>query len=544
MDHLCNREASVEFGQNYARIPIHDTPHILCANALTTDWKSLSTDSATKPFSYILGNPPFNGARMMSSEQKANVVTVFGETDNVGNLDFVTAWYKKAADLIQGTTTRCAFVSTNSICQGEQVAILWKPLIERLGITLNFAYRTFKWHNEASGNAAVHCVIVGFSHALCKFPDNPLSKNKIIYDEGGVPRPAHNINAYLVDAPDAFVESRSKPICDVPEIGIGNKPIDGGNYLFTKEEMEAFIAEEPASVKWFKPWIGSHEFINRYCRYCLWLGDCSPNELRNMPLAMQRVEAVRNFRLASKSPGTQKLAIRPTRFHVEKMPKGNYIVIPKVSSEKRRFIPIGFLTPETLCSDLVFMIPDASLYHFGVLTSSVHMAWMRAVCGRLKSDYRYSKDIVYNSFIWPEVNDAQKATVTAAAQAVLDARTKYPDSTLADLYDPLTMPPELSKAHTKLDALVDKLYSRPFTSDTDRVAHLFELYAEKSLVAREVIGHGSFVDAASSPREKFVRCVAGCGCRHTRGKRCLPFGRRAGARPSPVDAASSPRFPL
>ena len=276
MDHLCNREASLEFGQNYARIPIRDTPHILCANALATDWKSLAPGSASsnkKTFSYILGNPPFNGARMMSAEQKADVVAVFGKTDNVGNLDFVTAWYKKAADLIQGTSTRCAFVSTNSICQGEQVAILWKPLIEGLGISLNFAYRTFKWRNEASGNAAVHCIIVGFSRNPKTLVKNTSAKDKIIFDEDGTPHPAHNINAYLVDAPDVFVESRSKPICDVPQIGMGNQPIDDGNYLFTKEEMEAFIAVEPASAKWFKPWIGSHEFINRYFRYCLWLGD-------------------------------------------------------------------------------------------------------------------------------------------------------------------------------------------------------------------------------------------------------------------------------
>ena len=477
MDHLCNREASVEFGQNYARIPIRDTPHILCANALTTDWKSLSPDPASRPFSYILGNPPFNGARMMSPEQKADVVAVFGETDNVGNLDFVTAWYKKAADLIQGSSTRCAFVSTNSICQGEQVAILWKPLIERLGITLNFAYRTFKWHNEAKGNAAVHCVIVGFSCNPQKLVGNTSSKNKSIYDEDGVPHPAHNINAYLVDAPDAFVESRSTPICNVPEIGMGNQPIDDGNYLFTDEEKAVFLQKEPEALRFFKLWYGSHEFINRKPRHCLWLGDCPPNELRQMPECMKRVEAVRQFRLSSRRVSTLKLADAPTRFQTENMPQGNYIVIPEVSSERRRYVPIGFMTPDILCSNKLRLMPGATVYHFGILTSNLHMAWMRAVCGRLEMRYDYSIKIVYNNFIWPEANDAQKAAVMAAGQAVLDVRGQYPDCSLADLYDETSMPPTLRKAHSKLDTLVDKLYGRTFATDADRVAHLFSLYA-------------------------------------------------------------------
>ena len=474
IDHLCNREASLEFGQNYARIPIRDTPRILCANALATDWRSLAPDApATNSFSYILGNPPFNGARTMSLEQKADVLAVFGDTAGVGNLDFVTAWYKKATDLIQGSATRCAFVSTNSISQGEQVATLWKPLMERNHVVIDFAYRTFKWRNEASGNAAVHCVIVGFS---CK-PGPSSSKNKVIYDETGAPHLVRNINAYLVDAPDVFVERRSKPICAVPEIGMGNQPIDDGNYLFTDEEMTAFLEMEPNARRFFKPWYGAIEFINRAPRHCLWLGDCPPNELRQMPECMKRVEAVRQFRMSSRRASTLKLAAAPTRFQTENMPKGDYIVIPEVSSERRRYVPIGFMTPEILCSNKLRLMPGATIYHFGVLTSSVHMAWMRAVCGRLEMRYRYSKDIVYNNFIWPTADDARKAAVTAAAQAVLDARAKYPESTLADLYDPLTMPPELSKAHTKLDALVDKLYGRAFATDADRVAHLFALYA-------------------------------------------------------------------
>lgn len=480
MDHLCNLEVSKEFGMHYARIPIVDSPHIVCANALTTDWANLYRSDPPRPFSYILGNPPFYGARMMSPEQKQDLLEVFAGTARAGNLDFVTAWFKKAADLIQGTSTRVAFVATNSICQGEQVAILWQPLMEQLNIEITFAYRTFKWSNEARGVAAVHCVIVGFFSNPYKELKNPRAKNKTIYDKEGAPIPAHNINGYLVDAPDVFIANRKKPLCDVPDMGIGNKPIDGGNYLFSKEEMEEFITAEPSSAKWFKPWIGSREFINRYFRYCLWLGECPPHELRKMPQAMKRVEAVRQFRLESKSPGTRKIAATPTRFHVENMPQGNYIVVPKVSSERREYVPLGFLNPQALCSDLVFMIPDATLYHFGVLESRMHMAWMRTVCGRLEMRYRYSKDIVYNNFIWPQVSDKQEAAVSQAAQAILDARELYPDSSLADLYDPLTMPPELSKAHMRLDTIVDKLYGRTFTTDSDRVAHLFTLYAQKT----------------------------------------------------------------
>ena len=472
MDHLCNREASLEFGQNYARIPIRDTPRILCANALATDWRTLAPDPpATNPFSYILGNPPFNGARTMSPEQKADVVAVFGDTANVGNLDFVTAWYKKAADLIQGSSTRCAFVSTNSISQGEQVAILWKPLMERSRVAIDFAYRTFKWRNEASGNAAVHCVIVGFS---CK-PGSASSKNKVIYDETGTPHPARNINAYLVDAPNVFVESRSKPICAVPEIGMGNQPIDDGNYLFTDEEKTAFLEMEPNARRFFKPWYGAIEFINRAPRHCLWLGDCPPNDLRQMPECMKRVEAVRQFRLSSRRASTLKLADAPTRFQTENMPQGDYIVIPEVSSERRRYVPIGFMTPDNLCSNKLRLMPDATVYHFGVLTSSVHMAWMRAVCGRLEMRYDYSIKIVYNNFPWPEASDDQRNRVAASAQGILDVRGQYPDCTLADLYDETSMPPALRKAHLANDRAVLTAYG--FARDLPEeeiVARLFE----------------------------------------------------------------------
>ena len=346
---------------------------------------------------------------------------------------------------------------------------MWKPLFEG-GVHIDFAHRTFRWDSEAKMKAHVHCVIVGFSVA-------PNNKPKVIFSSDR-PQVVQNINGYLLDADNIFVESRSKPICDIPEIGIGNKPIDGGNYLFTKEEMIDFLQKEPDAKKYFKPWYGSQEFINRCPRYCLWLGECAPNELRKMPECMKRVEAVRQFRLESKSAGTRKLAETPTRFHVENMPKSTYVVIPEVSSEKRKYVPMGFMTPDIFCSNLVKIVPNATLYHFGVLTSNVHMAWMRAVCGRLKSDYRYSKDIVYNNFPWPAPTDAQRAKIEQTAQAILDARALYPDSSLADLYDETTMPPELRKAHQENDKAVMRAYGFDIktTTETSCVAELMRMY--------------------------------------------------------------------
>lgn len=337
---------------------------------------------------------------------------------------------------------------------------------------IDFAHRTFIWDSEAKVKAHVHCVIVGFSLA-----DNPAPK--ILYD-GDRYQIAKNINAYLLDADNTFVDSRSKPLCDVPEIGIGNKSIDGGFYLFLKEEMDEFIQKEPASAQWFMPWYGSQEFINRSPRYCLWLGNCPPNVLRKMPECMKRVEAVRDFRLSSKSAGTRKLADKPTRFHVENMPDGNFIVIPEVSSERRRYVPMGFMSPDVLCSNLVKVIPNATLFHFGVLTSNVHMAWMRAVCGRLKSDYRYSKDVVYNNFPWPSPADPVKARIEQTAQAILDARALYPDCSLADLYDEVTMPPELRKAHQQNDKAVMQAYGfwGKLNTETECVAELMKMYQE------------------------------------------------------------------
>ena len=488
-------------------------------------------------YDYIMGNPPFVGARLMSESQKSDVLSGWGNVKNIGNADYVSCWYKKAADLIRGTDTKCALVSTNSITQGEQVAIMWKPLTEQ-GIKIDFAYRTFRWDSESSEKAHVHCVIVGFSDGR-----RQESGTKFIIDEKGERLEAKNINGYLLDAPDIFVESRQKPLCKVPEIGIGNKPIDGGNYLFTEEEKDAFVKKEPRAEKYFRKWLGSDEFIHRYNRWCLWLGDADPAELVKIPLVMERVKAVREFRLKSKSAPTRKLAEKPTRFHVENMPKGMSILIPETSSERRNYIPMGFITPGILCSNAVRLIPNATLFHFGVLTSSVHMAWTRAVCGRLKSDYRYSKDIVYNNFPWPfikETGDSGQETenrtqesksssdskvpllkeecryparpdnlrqetpsnrmslssltrqspdflhctqeqadkIEKTAQAILDARAKYPELSLAELYgESMFMFPELEKAHKENDRAVMQAYGFPQDlSESEMVARLFELY--------------------------------------------------------------------
>ena len=454
-------------------LPLRSYANIIEGNALRLDWESVIPQYK---LNYIMGNPPFVGARLMGSEQKDDVTAIFEGWKNAGNLDYVCCWYKKAADFMAGTAIRSALVSTNSVSQGESVANLWKPLFEG-GVHIDFAHRTFRWDSEAKIKAHVHCVIIGFSVATNAAP-------KVLYtsDRSQI---VHNINGYLLDAENVFVESRSKPLCNIPEIGIGNKPIDGGNYLFTKEEMDEFLQKEPAAKAYFKPWYGSQEFINRCPRYCLWLGDCPPNELRKMPECIKRVEAVRQLRLASKSAGTRKLADTPTRFHVENMPSGTYVVIPEVSSERRKYVPMGFMTPDILCSNLVKIVPNATLYHFGVLTSNVHMAWMRAVCGRLKSDYRYSKDIVYNNFPWPTPTDEQKVKIEQTAQAILDARALYPDSSLADLYDEVTMPKELRRAHQQNDRTIWEAYGKAWDikSESGCVAELMRMYqrlAEKS----------------------------------------------------------------
>lgn len=503
MDHQMNLRASEEFGLYFARIPLVASPRIVHGNALTLNWDDVLPASRC---SYVLGNPPFVGAKFMSDSQRADTRAVFAGIGNAGLLDLVAAWYVKAArylgqqqDPVFADMTpppapaRCAFVSTNSITQGEQVGVLWGWLLAQ-GVRIHFAHRTFAWSNEARGKAAVHCVIIGFG-----LQDRP---GKVIYEYEDIkgephPRPASNINPYLVDAPNVVLPRRSKPIGDVPEMKTGNKPIDDGNYLFSTEERDAFIALEPASTKWFRRWLGGEEFINAIDRWCLWLGDTSPAELRAMPGVMKRVQAVKAFRQASKSSPTQKLAATPTRFHTEFVPKGSYIALPQVSSERREIIPMAFLGVDVLCGDKLRVIENASMFHFGILQSRMHMAWVRQVCGRLKSDYQYSALIVYNNFPWPftpaaeqaNASDAQvhkaQAAIEAAAQAVLDARAAHPGSSLADLYDPLTMPADLLKAHQRLDAAVDKAYQlaggpKTYAGDAERVAFLFSLYQRQT----------------------------------------------------------------
>lgn len=455
---------------NLDPLPLKSYNNITEGNALRLDWRECVP---VERLNYIMGNPPFIGARNMSNSQKEDITSVFGaKWKNVGNLDYVCGWYKKATDLMQAYPIRTALVSTNSITQGEQVANLWQPLVKEQGLHIDFAHRTFVWKSESKDQAHVHCVIVGCSIA-------PYKGTKYIFDNGAISNAKH-INAYLLDSPNIFIGSRSKPLCDVPEIGIGNKPIDGGNYLFTKEEMEEFIAIEPKSAQYFRPWYGAIEFIQQKPRYCLWLGDCSPAELRAMPHCMERVKNVRELRLASKSEGTRKIAETPTRFHVENMPESSYIIIPSVSSENRKYIPMGFMGSDTMASNLVLIMPEGNLYHFGVLTSAMHMAWTKCVCGRLKSDFRYSAGIVYNNFPWAEnPSPKQVERIEQCAEAVLEARKMFPDASLADLYDPLAMPPSLMKAHQALDKAVDAAYrSTPFTSDEERLRYLFGLYEE------------------------------------------------------------------
>lgn len=446
-------------------LPLKSYANIVEGNSLRIDWESVVPKNK---LSFIMGNPPFVGARLMNNIQKSDVLSIFDGVKNNGNLDYVSCWYKKATDMMTGTEIRTALVSTNSITQGEQVAILWKNLFNN-GVHIDFAYRTFRWDSEASIKAHVHCVIIGFSKAENK-------NSKRIFDNGSV-KVVKNINGYLVEADDIVIESKTTPICYVPKIGIGNQPIDDGNYLFTKQEMEEFIKSEPKSASYFKKWYGSREFINGLERYCLWLGECSPKELRSMPECMKRIENVRQFRLSSKRASTIKLADMPTRFQTENMPSGNSIIIPETSSENRKYIPIGFISPEILCSNAVRLIPNATLYHFGILTSNVHMAWVKTVCGRLKSDYRYSKDIVYNNFPWCNPTPEQKSKIEQTAQGILDARAKYPDCSLADLYDETTMPPELRKAHQANDFAVMAAYgfNRKIT-ESECVAELMKMY--------------------------------------------------------------------
>ena len=386
-----------------------------------------------------------------------------------GKIDYVSGWYFKAAQLMQGTSICTAFVSTNSITQGEQVAGVWKPLYDRFNIHIDFAYRTFRWDSEASIKAHVHCVIVGFSEST--------NRNLRLLYAGDQVEKVENINAYLLAAPNIFIESRSKPICNIPKMIYGNKPVDGGNLIVENEELSEFIEKEPAARPYIKQLIGAHEFINGKLRWCLWLKEVSPAKLRSMPLVLERINKVKEMRKSSRDEGARKLAMTPTTFRETNNPK-SAIVIPCHSSENRRYVPMGFIDDSIIVTNAMLFIPNAKLYHFGILTSNVHMSWMRAVCGRIKSDYRYSKDVVYNNFPWPNPTEEQKAKIERTAQAILDARALYPDSSLADLYDELTMPPELRKAHQNNDRAVMQAYGIPVrgTTESSCVAMLMEMY--------------------------------------------------------------------
>lgn len=449
-------------------------------NVVTTQIQnqSMPNNEEAQPvvYDYIMGNPPFVGARLMNTQQKDDLNFVFGNKwKNIGNMDYVSGWYMKAAQILkQNSHTKAALVSTNSITQGEQVANLWKPLMEKMEIQIDFAYRTFRWDSESDSKAHVHCVIIGFSNKDA-FP-----RPKNIFDENGDAIPAERINAYLLDAENVFVESRKKPICQVPEMLFGSMPNDGGNLIIKAEDYDEFIKREPNAAKYVREFLGADEFINGRKRYCLWLTEASPAELRRMPMVAKRVEAVRTLRLKSHRNATKTLAYIPHLFGEIRQPeRGNYLLIPRVSSENRQYIPIGFLPHEVIASDATIIVPNATFCDFGIMTSSVHNAWMRVVCGRLKSDYRYSVNIVYNNFPWPNPTDAQKAKIEKTAQAILDARSNNPDSSLADLYSETFMPKDLRQAHQANDRAVMEAYGfDPKMTESQIVAELFKMYKE------------------------------------------------------------------
>jgi len=472
IDHQMNMAISQEFGQYFARLPLKKAATIINDDALELNWELIVNP---KEISYIIGNPPFMGANKMGEFQRSQIVQIFNEAEGIGVLDYVTGWYIKAAKFIQGTNIKVAFVSTNSIVQGEQTSLLWRRMIEIYDINIHFAHRTFRWRNEASGNAAVYCVIIGFA--------NFDTDRKLIFDYDDVDGDPHeykakNINPYLSDSINIFIDSRSKTLCSVPKILKGSQPTDSGNLLFTDDEKIKFIENEPNAEKWIKPFISAKEFLNNEKRWCLWLVGANPKELKEMPLVMERVAKVRMMRLASVKQATVKWADLPTLFTENRQPNSNYVLIPSHSSENRKYIPIGFFTKNDIANNSCLIIPNATLFIFGMLTSKMHMAWVKTVCGRIKSDFRYSNDIVYNNYPFPTGNtETQIKAVETAAQAVLDARNMYPDSSLADLYDTLAMPLELVKAHNKLDIVVDKCYgTQKFKTDLERVSFLFTLY--------------------------------------------------------------------
>ncbi|MBI2518564.1 MAG: class I SAM-dependent DNA methyltransferase [Opitutae bacterium] len=472
-DHQVNMAFSKAFGRHYARIPLKKSPTIVHGNALRLDWKAILPPEQC---GFVLGNPPFVGSKLMTEAQSADMELIAGDIRSHGVLDYVTAWYLKAADYIQGTRIGCAFVSTNSITQGEQVSVLWGELFKRR-IQLHFAHRTFVWSNEASGNAHVHVVILGFGlfEAQTKRLYSYSDTGQQSFESGTA-----NINPYLIVGGNTLVAARSTPLCTVPASANGSIPADGGNLLLDPESKTALLAAEPAAAKWIRPYLGAESFLHDQPRYCLWLKNCSPHELRSMPSVMERVAAVKAMRLASDKEATRKKADTAALFTEDRQPaSGHYLALPRTSSESRRYVPIGFLAAEIVAANDLQIVPDATRYEFGVVTSSMHMAWMRITSGRLESRYRYSVKLTYNTYPWPEPDARQRAAIEETAQEVLDARAPHLDrgASLADLYDPLAMPAELLKAHQALDRAVDRSYrSAPFTSDRERVEFLFALY--------------------------------------------------------------------
>lgn len=453
-------------------LPLKSYVNIVEGNALRMDWQEVLPPSQCN---YIMGNPPFVGYSLQSKEQKADMLDIYVDEKGksyktAGKIDYVAGWYFKAAEYMQNTGVHTAFVSTNSITQGEQVAAVWKPLYDRFGIHIDFAWRTFIWNSESNEKAHVHCVIIGFS---CL--DNNHMKN--LYELSS-PKMVKDINPYLVEGKPVFIEARRKPICDVPVFVRGSQPTDDGNFILTAEEKDEFLAKEPQAEKFLRPFMMGKDFIDRKPRYCLWLVDAMPQDIRKCPEVMKRVTAVREFRLNSKKPATQRKADTPTLFDEVRDSKTDYIALPKVSSQNRRYIPMDFLSHNIITGDTLFMLSEVSLYHFGVLMSNIHMAWMRAVAGRLKSDYRYSNTVVYNNFPWCTPTDVQKAKIEKTAQGILDARAKYPDSSLADLYDEVLMPPELRKAHQANDRAVMEAYGfwGKLNTESECVAQLMKMY--------------------------------------------------------------------
>ena len=474
MDHQMNMLVSEEFGNYFARLPLKKSAVIVHGNALQTDWRDVVKPSE---LSYILGNPPFGGKKEQNQGQKRDLMRVFQDLPGAGVLDFVTAWYRKATEFMaDNQAIKTAFVSTNSITQGEQVGALWPDLLRR-GIKIHFAHRTFQWSSEARGKAAVHCVIIGF--ALHDTAEKRIFDYETVQAEAHEIR-ANRINPYLSDAPDILLPKRMKSVCNAPEMDFGSKAADFGYLTLSESDKADLLQHHPNAKLWVRPFIGSEEFINGTQRYCLWLKGISANELRSYPWIMRRVELVRQERLKSVDANTRRWAEFPSLFQADRQPTTDYLLFPKVSSERRKYIPLGFCEPHLITNPSVLVVPGATRFHFGILQSAMHMAWTRSVCGRLESRYQYSNTIVYNNFPWPQAETAkQRQGIEEAAQAVLDARAKHPDSSLADLYDPLTMPSDLVKAHQKLDAAVDAAYSRKrFSGDSDRVAFLFELYQQ------------------------------------------------------------------